>query len=143
MTSYFVQHSFGRTCRMSLKLAGTYSSISDTSSPSLLSPPPSRPIQRGLDGPGLLGHVLVAKYADHLPLYRQSEIYAREGVDLDRSTLAGWVGLSSHLLSPLLDQLRCHVLAASKLHADDAPVPVAGARHGQNEDGTALDLCAR
>jgi transposase len=53
-------------------------------------PAPSRPIDRGLAGPGLLAHVLVAKYADHQPLYRQSEIYAREGVDLDRSTLAGW-----------------------------------------------------
>ena len=55
-------------------------------------PAPSRPIDRGLAGPGLLAHVLVSKYADHQPLYRQSEIYAREGVDLDRSTLAGWVG---------------------------------------------------
>jgi transposase len=85
---------------------------------------PSRPVERGLAGPGLLAHVLVAKYADHLPLYRQSEIYAREGVDLDRSTLADWVGAASHLLSPLVDQLRRHVLAASKLHADDTPVPV-------------------
>ena len=63
-------------------------------------PAPSRPIDRGLAGPGLLAHVLVSKYADHLPLYRQSEIYAREGVDLDRSTLADWVGAASYLLSP-------------------------------------------
>ncbi len=55
-------------------------------------PAPSRPIDRGLAAPGLLAHGLVSKYADHLPLYRQSEIYSREGVDLDRSTLAGWVG---------------------------------------------------
>jgi transposase len=55
-------------------------------------PAPSRPIERGLPGPGLLAHVLVSKYADHLPLYRQSEIFAREGIDLDRSTLADWVG---------------------------------------------------
>ena len=87
-------------------------------------PAPSRPIDRGLPGPGLLAHVLVSKYADHLPLYRQSEIYAREGVDLDRSTLADWVGAASYLLSPLVDQLRKHVLAASKIHADDTPVPV-------------------
>jgi len=60
-------------------------------------PAPSRPIDRGLAGPGLLAHVLTAKFADHLPLYRQSEIYAREGVDLDRSTLAGWVGATSEL----------------------------------------------
>jgi len=85
---------------------------------------PSRPIDRGLAGPGLLAHVLVAKYADHLPLYRQSEIYAREGIDLDRSTLADWVGASSYLLAPLVDQLRKHVLSATKLHADDTPVPV-------------------
>jgi transposase len=51
---------------------------------------PSRPTERGLAGPGLLAHVLVSKYADHLPLYRQSEIYAREGVELERSTLADW-----------------------------------------------------
>ena len=87
-------------------------------------PAPSRPIDRGLAGPGLLAHVLVSKYADHLPLYHQSEIYAREGVDLDRSTLADWVGAASYLLSPLVDQLRKHVLAASKIHADDTPVPV-------------------
>jgi len=55
-------------------------------------PAPARPIEHGLPGPGLLAHVLVSKFGDHLPLYRQSEIYAREGVDLGRSTLAGWVG---------------------------------------------------
>lgn len=87
-------------------------------------PAPSRPIDRGLAGPGLLAHVLVAKYADHCPLYRQSEIYAREGVDLDRSTLADWVGATSHLLAPLVDAVRKHVLTASKLHADDTPIPV-------------------
>ncbi len=55
-------------------------------------PAPSRPIERGLAGPGLLAHVLVAKYCDHQPLYRQAEMYAREGVELERSTLADWVG---------------------------------------------------
>ena len=68
-------------------------------------PAPSRPIYHGLAGLGLLAHVLVSKYADHLPLYRQSEIYAREGVDLDRSTLSDFVGAASYLLSPLVDQL--------------------------------------
>ena len=58
-------------------------------------PMPSRPIERGRPGPGLLAHVLVRKFADHLPLYRQSQIYAREGVDLDRSTMADWVGKST------------------------------------------------
>ena len=87
-------------------------------------PAPSRPIERGLAGPNLLAHVLVSKYAVHLPLYRQSEIFAREGIDLDRSTLADWVGAASHLLAPLIDQIRKHVLAADKIHADDTPVPV-------------------
>jgi transposase len=72
-------------------------------------PAPPRTIERGLAGPGLLAHVLVAKYADHCPLYRQAEIYAREGVDLDRSTMAGWVGASSELLAPLVEALRKHV----------------------------------
>jgi transposase len=67
---------------------------------------PSRPIERGMAGPGLLAHVLTSKYADHLPLYRQSEIYARQGVDLERSTLADWVGSTSQLLTPLVDALR-------------------------------------
>ena len=61
---------------------------------------PSRPIERGLAGPGLLAHVLVSKYCDHQPLYRQSEIYARQGVELERSTMADWVGGCSQLLSP-------------------------------------------
>ncbi len=87
-------------------------------------PAPSRPIERGLAGPGLLAHVIVSKFSDHLPLYRQSEIYARQGVDISRSTLAGWVGASSDLLAPLVDALQGHVLAGRKLHADDTPIPV-------------------
>jgi len=98
-------------------------------------PAPSRPIDRGLAGPGLLAHVLVSKYADHLPLYRQSEIYAREGVDLDRSTLAGWVGATSELLAPLVDAVRIHVMSASKLHADDTPVPVLAPGNGRTKTG--------
>jgi transposase len=87
-------------------------------------PAPSRPIERGMAGPALLAHVLVSKFADHLPLYRQSEIFAREGIDLDRSTLADWVGSASHLLDPLVEQIHKHVLAATKIHADDTPIPV-------------------
>jgi transposase len=87
-------------------------------------PAASRPIERGLAGPALLAHVLVGKYADHLPLYRQAEIYAREGVDLDRSLLADWVGKSAALLMPLADALRAHVFAADVVHADDTPLPV-------------------
>ncbi len=85
---------------------------------------PSRPIARGLAGPGLLAHVLVSKYADHLPFYRQAEIYAREGVELERSTLADWVGSTSELLKPLHEALRQYVMSDRKLHADDTPVPV-------------------
>lgn len=98
-------------------------------------PAPSRPIDRGLAGPGLLAHVLVSKYADHLPLYRQSEIYSREGVDLDRSTLAGWVGATSELLDPLVEAVRVHVMSATKLHADDTPVPVLAPGNGRTKTG--------
>jgi len=98
-------------------------------------PAPARPIERGLAGPGLLAHVLVAKYADHCPLYRQSDIYAREGVALDRSTLAGWVGAASELLTPLVDALRKHVLSAEKIHADDTPVPVLAPGNGKTKTG--------
>ena len=95
----------------------------------------SRPLERGMAGPGLLAHVLVSKYADHQPLYRQSEIYAREGVDLDRSTLAGWVGATSELLAPLVEAVRDHVMSASKLHADDTPVPVLAPGNGRTKIG--------
>lgn len=85
-------------------------------------PLPSRPIERGRPGPGLLAHVLVSKYADHLPLYRQSQIYRREGIDLDRSTLADWVGKSTALLEPLADAIGKHVRQSAALFADDTPV---------------------
>jgi len=94
-------------------------------------PAASRPIARGLPGPGLLAHVLLAKFADHLPLYRQSTIYAREGVELERSLLANWVGASSNLLRPLVDALQRHVFAATKLHADDTPLPVLAPGNGK------------
>jgi transposase len=87
-------------------------------------PMPSLPIERGRPGAGLLAHVLVGKYADHLPLYRQAEIYARDGVDLDRSTLADWVGKAAWLLRPLVEALGREVTRAERLFADDTPVPV-------------------
>lgn len=98
-------------------------------------PAPSRPVERSFAGPGLLAHVLVAKFCDHLPLYRQSQIYAREGVELDDSTLADWVGASSRLLRPLIVGLRQHVLSAEKLHADDTPVPVLAPGKGRTKTG--------
>jgi transposase len=96
---------------------------------------PSRPIERGLAGPGLLAHVLVSKFADHIPLYRQSVMYAREGVELDRSLLAKWVGHGATLLQPLVDALRRHVMTAAKLHADDTPVPVLEPGNGKTKTG--------
>jgi transposase len=98
-------------------------------------PAPSRPIARGLAGPGLLAHVLVSKYCDHLPLYRQSQIYAREGIDLDRSTLADWVGAASELLEPLVDAIKRHVFRGRKVHADDTPVPVLCPGRGTTRQG--------
>jgi transposase len=98
-------------------------------------PAPSRPIERGLAGPGLLAHVIVSKFSDHLPLYRQSEIYARQGVEISRSTLAGWVGASSDLLAPLVDAIQKHVLGGRKLHADDTPMPVLAPGNGKTKTG--------
>ena len=85
-------------------------------------PLPSRPIERGRPGPGLLAHVLVSKYADHLPLYRQSRIFERDGLELKRSTLADWVGRSAALLEPLADAIGRHVLAGRAIFADDTPL---------------------
>ena len=98
-------------------------------------PAPNRPIERGVAGPGLLAHVLVAKYADHLPLYRQSEIYERAGIELERSTLAGWVGGTSSALAPLVEALRRYVIGADKLHGDDTPVPVLAPGNGKTKTG--------
>jgi len=98
-------------------------------------PAPTRPIERGMAGPGLLAHVLVSKYGDHIPLYRQAEIYLREGVDLDRTLLAQWVGNASALLNPLTDALHMHVLAADVVHADDTPLPVLAPGRGKTKTG--------
>jgi transposase len=87
-------------------------------------PAPALPIPRGKAGPCLLAHVLVSQYSDHLPLYRQAEIFAREGVDIDRTTMADWVGQVSWLLQPLVERIRQHVFAADKIHANHAPMPV-------------------
>lgn len=96
---------------------------------------PSRQITRGLPGPGLHAHVLVAKFCDHQPLYRQSDIYARDGVFLSRSTLADWVGQAGALLRPLVAAIRRYVLASSKVHADDTPVPVLDPGRGRTKTG--------
>ncbi len=87
-------------------------------------PAPSHPIARGRAGPFLLAHILFCKYGLHLPLTRQSATYAREGVELDVSTLADWVGAASATLMPLVEVIRAHVFAAERIHADDTTVPV-------------------
>jgi len=80
-------------------------------------------------------HVLVSKYCDHLPLYRQSEIYSRAGIALERSTLADWVGQTSALLRPLVDALERHVVLGDRLYADDTPVPVLAPGTGKTRTG--------
>lgn len=96
---------------------------------------PSRPIARGMAGPGLLAHVMVSKYCDHIPLYRLSGICARSGVHIDRSTLAGWVDQADQLLDPLVAALGRYTLAAAKVHADDTPVPVLAPGLGRTRTG--------
>jgi transposase len=96
---------------------------------------PARPIEKGLAGPGLLAHVAVSKYLDHLPLYRQSEIYARQGIDLDRSTLADWIGGIARLVTPLAELIGRYVVSANKVHADDTPVPVLDPGRGKTKTG--------
>jgi transposase len=93
------------------------------------------PTPRGRAAPGMLAHLLVSKYTDHLPLYRQSEIYTREGVDLDRSTLSDWVGQAVWLLQPIVEGIRSHVFAAEKIHGDDTPVPVLEPGLGRTRTG--------
>jgi transposase len=87
-------------------------------------PAPAHPILRGRAGPNLLTEILFAKYRAHLPLNRQSDIYANEGVDLDVSTMADWVGACAATLMPLRDEIERHVLTADRIHADDTTVPV-------------------
>jgi transposase len=98
-------------------------------------PAPAMPTPRGRATPAMLAHLLVSKYCDHLPLYRQSEIYAREGVDLDRSTLCDWVGQAVWLLQPIVEGVRRHVFAAEKIHGDDTTVPVLSPGLGRTKTG--------
>ena len=98
-------------------------------------PMPTLPIEKGRPGPALLAHVLVSKYCDHLPLYRQAYIYARSGVEIDRSVMAGWVGHMAALLEPLAERIARHVRAGAALHADDTPVPVLDPGRGRTKTG--------
>jgi transposase len=98
-------------------------------------PAPSRPIERGIPTASLLAHVVVSKYADHTPLYRQCAIFRRAGVELDRATLAAWTGQAARLVDPLANAIGRYVLAASKVHADDTPVPVLDPGRGKTKTG--------
>jgi transposase len=96
---------------------------------------PERPIAKGLATPGLLAHVLVSKYCDHLPLYRQNQIFARNGVELDRSTLANWVGGACWWLEPLQQRMAEHLFTSTKLFVDDTPIPVLDPGRGRTKTG--------
>ena len=96
---------------------------------------PSRPIARGMAGPGLLAHVLVSKYADHLPLYRQAQIYARQGITLDRSTLADWVGRAAFMLRPVHERMLARLKGSAKLFADETTAPVLDPGRGRTKTG--------
>src|SRR6266850_6816903 len=98
-------------------------------------PAPERPIAGGLATPALLAQVLVSKYCDHTPLYRQSQIFARHGVELDRSTLAGWVGSACWWLDALHKRLCLNVFASDHLFADDTPIPVLDPGRGRTKTG--------
>ena len=98
-------------------------------------PAPERPLTGGIATEAVLAQVLVAKYSDHLPLYRQAQIFARHGIDLDRSTLANWVGRACWWLRPLAELLLDTVLSSPKIFADDTPVPVLDPGRGRTKTG--------
>ena len=98
-------------------------------------PMPELPIPRGMAGPSFLAHIAIAKFCDHLPLYRQAEIYARAGLDIDRGLLADWLGHIAWLLSPLVEAVAEHVMAGRVIHADDTPVPVLAPGAGKTKTG--------
>lgn len=96
---------------------------------------PARLIQGGLPTEATVAQVLVSKYADHLPLYRQAQIYARQGVNLDRSTLADWVGHAAFLLRPIHERLLDRLRASAKLFADETTAPVLDPGRGRTKTG--------
>jgi transposase len=98
-------------------------------------PAPNRLIEGGLPTEATVAQVLVSKYADHLPLYRQAQIYARQGINLDRSTLADWVGRAAFLLQPIHDRLLASLRASPKLFADETTAPVLDPGRGRTKAG--------
>jgi len=98
-------------------------------------PAPARLIEGGLPTEATVAHVLVSKYADHLPLYRQAQIYARQGINLDRSTLADWVGRAAFLLRPVHERLFETLKTSAKLFADETTAPVLDPGRGRTKTG--------
>jgi transposase len=96
---------------------------------------PSRPIDRGLPGPALLAHITTSKFAYHIPFYRQSVMYARDGVDIEPGSMGHWLGSLTWLLNPLVDAVRTHALSGTKVHADDTPLPVLAPGNGKTKTG--------
>ena len=96
-------------------------------------PAPDKAIARGKASFRMIGHIIVSKFDHHLPLYRQAEMMAAQGVDIDRSTLAGWTGQGAALLDPIVARIREMVLSASKLHTDDTPVPMLDPGNGKTK----------
>jgi transposase len=96
---------------------------------------PTLPIERGKPGPGLLAHIMIAKFDDHIPLYRLSEMYDRLGIDISRSVMADWVGRVSALLTPLVLLIRAHIAALDRIHTDDTPVDVLDPGRGKTKTG--------
>jgi transposase len=103
-------------------------------------PAPARLIEGGLPTEATVAHVIVSKYADHLPLYRQAQIYERQGLLLDRSTLADWVGRAAFHLRPIRERILASLRSSAKLFAGDDRAG-ARSRPRPHEDRTALDLC--
>jgi transposase len=97
--------------------------------------PSSKPIAKGMAGAGLLAHIIVQKYCNHLPFYRQSEIYDREGIDLSRSTMASWAGQCSALLEPLIEKIKESIFSSTHIHGDDTPVKVLAPGLGKTKTG--------
>jgi transposase len=98
-------------------------------------PAPNRLIEGGLPTEGLVAHIITAKFGDHLPLYRQSQIMARQGIEIDRSTLASWVGVAAAELKPIYLQIRQNLLSSAKLYADETTAPVLDPGRGRTKTG--------
>lgn len=97
--------------------------------------PASKAIDKGKAGSGLLAHIIVQKYCNHLPLYRQSQMYAREDMELPRTTMAGWVGQCIKLLEPIAKEIQKHIFASAQIHGDDTPIKVLAPGLGKTKTG--------